>query len=342
MAELFKNIKHLCHYMDSGKIRLSRQDQKFITSLNNLFQISGQVTSNQVDLFNLILRKYDRQFSNLGFDVNKLMALPWPTTIVESSKKYTDAYLSLVDGEIIFRAPYNTKFLKHLRDHPHSEFFSWHKIKRQFEATYNTITLKLIIDLAFKHYKFVHCCPIVIKLMDDLVQYDNIKYWAPTLVKVNNHYLIASTNPIIDNLVSNIELNESPYVLNYLCKHAINVDESIPDTAEKLFASLYNPIVDYSDCDELVSWLHQIKCDSIYLESKHKVNKNWETLKKTMYDTGIPVYEMTPWRKTPQPKEKGFTNSVLIKGLADSHNIEELSPIAKVISMVNNNSINIK
>lgn len=341
MAELFKNIKHLCRYMDSGKIRLSRQDHKFITSLANLFHINGQVTSNQVNLFNYIVRKYDRQFTKLGFDINKLIALPWPTTIVESSKKYTDAYLSLIDNEIIFRGPYNTKFLKDLREHPNSEFFVWNKNKKQFEAKYNTISLKLIIDAAFKNYETVHCCPIIIDLMDQLVQYDNIKYWVPTLVKTNNQYLIAATNPIVDDIVSKIELNDDPYTLNYLSKHAINIDDTISVTAEQLFAALYNPIVDYSNCEELIQWLQLIKCDGIYLEYKHKEDKNWVKLKAAIHSTKIPVYELSVWCKSPQPKTQGFTNAVVIKGLLDNNNID-LFPIAKVISMVNNKPVNIK
>lgn len=340
MAELFKNIKHLCHYMDSGKIRLSRQDHKFIASLNNLFHIGGQVTSNQVGLFNYLIRKYDRQFTKLGFDVNTLIALPWPTTIVESSKKYTDAYLSLVDDEIIFRGPYNTKFLKNLRENPNNEFFVWNKSKRHFVAKYNTIALKLMIDVSFKNYETVHCCTKVIELMDHLIQFDNIKYWNPTLVKNNSTYLIAATNPIIDEIISGIELTNDPYTLHYLSKHAINIDDSITETAEQLFAALYDPIVDYENCNELVEWLKLIRCDGIYLEHKHKEDKNWQKLKTALRNTSIPIYEMSVWKKTPQPKEKGFTNAVVIKGMLDT--ILEISPVAKIISMVNNKPIHIK
>jgi hypothetical protein len=335
MAELFTNIKHLCYYMSGGKIRLSRQDAHFINSLINLIATKSQVTSNQVGLFNHILRKYERQFSKLNLDVNKLMALPWVTTIVESTAQYTDAYLSLDSGKIIFRSPYNTKFLKQLREDDHSEFFTWKKDKRQFEANYNTMALKSIVELAFKHYETVNCCSTIIKLMDELAQYDNIRYWVPTLVKVNDNYLIAATNEALDNIINNIELNDDPYTLNYLCKHAINIDEAITDTPEKLFAAIYNPIVDYNNCDDLVSWLHHIKCDGIYLEHKHKEDKNWEKLRVAISRSNIPIYEISVWKKPPQPKTKGFTNAVVIKRLADSHNID-LSPIAKEISMVNN------
>jgi hypothetical protein len=341
MAELFTSIKHLCYYMSSGKIRLSRQDADFIGRLATLISSKSQVTSNQVGLFNHLLRKYDRQFSKLNLDVNKLMTLPWNTTIVESTAQYTDAYLSLDDGKIIFRAPYNTKFLKHFREQPNGDLFVWVKNKKHFEAIYNTMSLKMIVDVAFKHYDTVHCCPITIDLLDKLAQYDNTKYWTPTLVKVNNRYLIAASNENIDDIISEIELNDHPYTLNYLCRHAINIDEVIADTPEKLFASLYNPIVDYANCDEMVTWLQQIRCDGVYLEHKHKEDHNWNILRGALHTSGIPIHEISIWRKTPQPHEKGFRNPVIIKRLADSSNID-IRHISKEISMVNNKPVQLK
>jgi hypothetical protein len=269
------------------------------------------------------------------------MTLPWNTTIVESTAQYTDAFLSLDDGKIIFRGPYNTKFLKHLREQANSELFVWVKNKKQFEAIFNTLSLKLIVDVAFKHYSTVHCCPITVDLLDKLVQYDNIRYWSPTLVKVNNRYLIAASNENIDDIVREIELNDDPYTLNYLCRHAINISEDIADTAEKLFAALYNPIVDYANCDEMVTWLHQIKCDGIYLEHKHKEDSNWEKLRRALRTSNIPIHEISIWHKTPQPKEKGFRNPVIIKRLADNPNID-IRHISKEISMVNNKPIQLK
>lgn len=337
MAELFKNMKHLCHYIISGKIRLARQDQNFISSINNLFSSQGQITTNQVDLFNHIIRKHGRQLTNLGHDVNKLLALPWNIAIVESTPKYTDAHLSLVDGDIIFQGPYNTKFLKLLRES--QRLFVWDKQQKQFAAKYNTIALKLIIDAAFKHYETVHCCPIIIRLMDELVQYDNTKYWAPTLVKHNDYYMIAASNKIIDNIISKINLNSDPYTLNYLAKHAINIDDSIIETADQLFASMYNPIVDYANIDELVVWLHQIKCDLIYTSDHHNA-PIWKKLKATLNDSGIPIRELSLW-STPT-KERNKENVVMIKKLSDDGWLEHIQPLAKVISMVNNSPINIK
>lgn len=337
MAEFLTNIKHLCHYMNSGKIRLGRQDTKFIASIYHLITTKSQVTSNQVKLFNHLLRKYERQFSKLNLDINNLMVLPWNTPIVESAPHYTDAYLSLVDGEIIFRCPYNTKFLKDFRELPNNESFVWDKIKKHYRAKYNTTHLKLCVTSAFKHFNIVHCCPIIIRLLDELVKYDNIKYWNPTLTKAGNNYIIAASNQSIDHVIANIELSNDPFILNYLSKHAINIDETITTTPIQIFAATFNPVVEYDNSETLVNWLVEIKCDGIYLENKH----NWTTLKQLISKVKIPMYETSAWRKTPNPKFKGFVNPVLIKGMADTLSME-IHPLSKIITMVNTNPVPLK
>jgi hypothetical protein len=342
MAEQYTSIKQLVHFMTGGPIRLSRQDSKFLANIQYLLQSKANITTNQVGLFNHLLRKYDRQFSKMGFDVNSLMQLPWGSTIVESSPQYTDANLSLVDGEIIFRCPYNTKFLKDFRELPNSEAFVWNKTKKQYQVVFNTAYLKLIVTSAFKHFNTIHCCPIIIGLLDELVKYDNIKYWNPTLTKVGNHYIIAASNESINNIITDIELSDDPFILNYLSKHAINIDEAITKTPIQLFAATFNPVVDFANSETLVNWLVEIKCDGVYLEHKHfKENNNWTTLKQLIVRAKLPVYETSAWRKTPNPKEKGLINPVLIKGMADTL-YAEIQCMSKIITMVNNKPVALK
>jgi hypothetical protein len=341
MAEKFTSIKHVVYFMVGGQIRLSRQDSKFLANIQHLLQSKDNITTNQVGLFNHLLRKYDRQFSKMGFDVNSLMQLPWGSTIVESSPQYTDANLSLIDGEIIFRCPYNTKFIKEFRELPNSEAFIWNKAKKQYQVKFNTTYLKLIIVLAYKHFTTINCCPIVMRMLDELVHYDNIKYWNPTLTKVGDHYIIAGSNQSIGNVISNIELSDDPFILNFLSKHAINIDEAITKTPIQFFAATFNPVVDFDDSESLVNWLVEIKCDAVYLEYKHKDNNNWATLKQLIAKAKLPIYETSAWRKTPSPKEKDLKNPMLIKGLADTL-YAEIQCMAKIITMVNNKAVTVK
>lgn len=339
MAKLLTTIKHVVHFISSGSIRLSRQDANFVASISQIFTTHGNVTSNQVRLFNHILNKYARQFTKFGHDVNQLMALPWNINIVQSTPQYTNAHLSLIDGKIILRSPYNTKFLKYLREQINHEFFVWDKIKKHFEATFSTTSLKLIIDASFKHYQTVNCCPTITKLIDKMIQYDNIKYWDPTLVKVNDQFMIASTNPSIDDIVNGITLSDDPYILNYLVKHAINIDDALLKTPLQQFAGTYNPIIDYDNSEQLIDWLLEIKCDGIYLENITGVN--FLPLKRLIKLANIPVHETSVFHRSPTPKERGYTNSIIIKGLADKSYLDVIS-VSKIITMVNNTPIKTK
>jgi len=344
MAEILSTIKHVVHFMSNGRIRLSRQDAKFIANVLHIFQSNTNITSNQVRLFNHILRKHERQFAKHELAVNQLIALPWNIPVVESTPQYTDAHLSIIDEKIILRSPYNTKFLKYLREQPNNEMFFWNKSLKQFEATFNIILLKFIIDATFKYYETVHCCDIIIHIMDELVQYDNIKYWDPTLVKVNDQYLIAATNASIDDVVKNIVLSDDPYMLCYLTKHAINIDESLLKTPLQQFAGTYTSTFDYENSQVLANWLVEIKCDGIYLENA--IGKNGSNLKHLISLSNIPLFEMSVWQRPPTPKERGFTNPVVIKGLANNYYSDNMlisnTHISKIITIVNNNPVKIK
>lgn len=340
MLELL-SIKHLTHFMVSGKIRLSRQDAGFLNNISQLITAKGKITSNQVKLFNHVVRKYDRQFAKLGYDVNKLVALPWNLPIVESSAHYTDAFIELVDDRIFFRCPYNNKFLKQLRESADNDCIVWDRVVKQYEAKFSTTILKMVVNMVFNHYETVHCCDKIIAMMDSLLQYDKIKYWNPTLVNVKGNYLIAATNEAINQLVEKITLSDDPYILNYLCKHAINIDEDILKTPIQQFAASYTPQIDYEHIEQLIEYLKEIKCDSIYIEQRNSEDKNWSNLKTLLTQTKIPIVETSIWTKPPSPKERGYVNPVIISGLA-SNMFSGYFSVSKVISLVNNKPIKLK
>jgi hypothetical protein len=339
MAEKFTSIKHVVYFMSSDKIRLSRQDTDFITSMYKIFSCQGDVTSNQVGLFKHILGKYDRQFRKYGHDVNQLMRLPWGINIVPSISMYTDAHLFLLDGKIILRSPYNTKFLKYFRGAPGNEFFVWNKIDKRFEATFNTITLKFIIDMAFEHFKTVIVCPIIQCLLDKLSLYDQIPYWDPTLIKVNGQFMIAATNPSVDEVVSKVSLSDDPYTLHYLVKHAINIDSSLLETPIQRFAGDYNPTIEYADIETLIDWLIEIKCDGVY--SQNIAGKYRPNLKQLLNTAKLPLHDAGVNTILPKPKDLAYSNPIIIKGLT-TKSFFDILPVSKIITLVDNTPIKIK
>lgn len=338
MAEQLSSIKHVVHFMTSGKVKLSRQDAKFLSNVDQIIRNQATITTNQVGLFNHILRKYERQVSKHGLDVNVLIALPWNISIVESSKQFTQARVTLADGLILLKCPYNNKFINALREHRYSDQIIWDKLSKQYKATFSNTVLKIVIELVFKHYEHVQCCDKTISIMDELVSYETAKYWNPTLVKVGENYIIAGINERLDNLLKNIVLSDDPIILHHLSKHAINIDEAIPKTPLQKFAATYNVHIDYSDIEQLVEWLVELKCDGIYTEERYSEDKKWIKLRSILHKSPIPVHEVSIWKKTPSPKDMGYRNPVVITAmLGETH--QQLYPISKKISMVNNKPI---
>ena len=84
MADL-KTSEQLLYFMIHN-LRLSRYDNRFLQNLEKLINNTHRVTTNQVDLVNKLISKYERQLIKHELFIKDLLELPWKTLIVQTTE----------------------------------------------------------------------------------------------------------------------------------------------------------------------------------------------------------------------------------------------------------------
>lgn len=259
-----KTKEHLVYFMQCGMLRLSRYDLHFIQNLQNLILTKNSITTNQVALFEKIVEKYNRQLTKHGLIKSNTDQLSWETEIVNSDKKFTEAYLSLKEDTIYFKSPFSKKFLEKFSKQTYNSF-KWVREYKHYEAPYSTHALKFLIELAKDFYPKINYCPTITGLINSVERF-NAKYWEPTLIYLNGRYIIVAITEALYNAIIDIELSNNPECLSLLAAHGITIDDSIINNDPLLrFASEYSTVVDYSNVDDFIDYLHAIKCDSVFV-----------------------------------------------------------------------------
>lgn len=255
---MYKFREDILNLLLSGKIRLNRYDEKFIADIIIIIDNKKMITSNQSSLFEKIVRKYQRQFEKQHLDVEQLLLLPWKTSLVESSPKYTDAFLYIEHDEIHFRCPWNRKFISDLSEIPYRDKLIWDKHKKEHIGPMSTTMLKALVLLLTMHYSVVNFCPVVTQLISSVEQFGTDVVWKPTLIKLGELYLIAASNEYIDSAIKNIPLSDDLQTLYQLGLHGIEVSPSILDDPAKKFAASTNLEIDIEQIDQMLNWIKSI------------------------------------------------------------------------------------
>lgn len=336
MIEL-KTAEHVIHFMNSSNLSLSRYDEKFIISMQNL----TQVTTNQVELFYKLIYKYRRQLAKHKLEADDLIQLPWVMPVVESSPTYTDGHVTIDNGLITFRCPYNRAFIDLFRKQP-MNFYRWVKEKRHYEVEYGTHSLRILLEAASKIYKKVHCCDITTKLIDDLKQYEAIRYWNPTMIRVNGNLIIAAINEQIYEVTKDMVLDTEPNTLAKLAFHGVAIDPRLHDGSERMnFISAMHSTIETENLEQLVPWLKEIGCDYVYLSGLFAATADRQKFITALHVAGIQsVACANQFSKMPPTSNHKFPVLVRFKKGLDV----AFDPyrVAKIVQVVNSQPINIK
>ena len=272
MVEL-KSIEQLLYFMKSN-INLSRYDLRFIDNLQGL----QQVTTNQVKLFHKIVLKHSKQFLKHDLYVNNLVNLPWNITVIESSKQFTDAYISVIGDNIIFKCPYNKNFIAEFRNLEINKF-NWVKEKKEYHSIYGQHELKILINTAIKHFQVVNFCPTTKKLMDDMEKYSDVKYWEPTLVRVNGNLFIAAINEFVYDAIKDIKLDVDHVTMSRINNCGVHIDRSLhKGTNKDIFFTNYFSTAEYSDIETIVSYIKELGCKTVVFHGLTIVNSSKQQL----------------------------------------------------------------
>jgi hypothetical protein len=339
MEEL-KTKEDLLYFMQKGILRISRSDLKFIVNLQIITNTKKYVTSNQNILLDKIILKYDRQLTKHGLHVHKLILLPWLATIIDSAPQYTSAFISIEEGMIYFKSPYNSQFITKLRIQPNSYLFKWNVASKRYEGTYSTSALKMIIDISYQHFDVVNHCSETLRLLNNIIKYNDTLCWTPTLVSVNGNLIIAGINSHLADVIKDVNLSNNATTFAILACYGISIHPSLLQTDAKLFASSHAPKVEMNNISNLVVWLTEIGCDYAYVSGGNSLSKIIKKLINELHENMIPT-SIISYREKPVNIDQ-FKFPVFIR-FTRTTNIE-VNPrkIAKLITIVNSEPIDIK
>lgn len=263
---MLKTKEQLLYYFNGQNIKLSTYDDRFCNNLQHLIAKNNRVTSNQKELFEKLISKYKKQIIQSGLDVEICKQLPWTTNIVPSEERYTGAQVSMLhNGEqIIVKVPFNKKFITSLRDSNRYHSLEWERNEKHYIGLLTTTSIKFLVDELPKHFPSV----IFDDKLQDIINLANsyrAEIFNPTLVKVNDYYVIAAINNELYEHIKHIELNDDAKTLFLLSQYGVNVHDSIvKNDKKKLFASTMIANIDITELDDALSWLREFDVDMVY------------------------------------------------------------------------------
>ena len=257
-----KNKEQLLYFFLQGKISLSQYDYKFMANLQTMIQNNSRVTSNQADLFDKLISKYQKQLSKNNLVKEELKALPWKTMVVESTPEYTGASVRLVGDDITIKVPFNKTFIGQFRN-TENNTYNWDSLEKQYKAPFSTLALKVAYNILPKFFSHVRYCDVLDPIINQLKQYETL-VWNPTVRLVNGTMVLAASNEVLSTLITANELEITPKNLFNLSRMGVVIDPEIYKNDEKLtFAASPVYYVDHSDLETVISWMSDIGCDNV-------------------------------------------------------------------------------
>jgi hypothetical protein len=336
MIEL-NNKEQLIYYMVAN-LRLSRYDIRFLQNLEKISSVKKRITSNQVELVDKLIEKYERQFVKNQMFIEDLSKLPWKTLVVETTDEYTSAHIGILNDNLILKTPYNKAFITAFRNLSQSSFV-WDNVNKYYIADLSTFSLKLAFRITAIFFNEIRFSDNVKKILNQQEYYKDVKYWTPTLVCVNGNYMIACTNKALDESIKHITLNTELITLAELVRYGIQIDESILRTDEERFAGSYNPKVELNNICDIVPWLQNIKCDYVSVSgiglSTNLKFKN--DLKQALEKAGIQYNDAGRFASHMNLSKYKFPVIVKFKLIS-----EDYTNVAKVIDVVNSQPVNLE
>lgn len=263
----FKTLDDVATWMLTN-IRLSRYDTQFVNNISMYSYSHNRITTNQHDLFVKILEKYKKQFHLKKLDLQSVKELPWHVPVVPSLPEYTNPSIYIEDDNIVIKSPYNKTYLKSLRD---SDLFrlQWDKENKRHLLPYSVWNLKNVLSTVSDHFNVLETSDDIKEALNKLSVYDSARFWSPTLVYNNNHFLIYAHNQLLEESISDIEIVDLKS-LALLAKYGVEIHETVIDYFAKFYPSekvKFACAVHYEteavNFPKVIEWLHELDCDFI-------------------------------------------------------------------------------
>jgi len=330
--------EQLIHYLVSH-ISLGTYDKKF---LSNVYETNKPLTTNQNELLDKIVLRYTKQFAKKDLVANDLINLPWTRPLIISSPQYTEAHISTEDDDTIcIRTPYKKDYILKLKDSAYP--IVWDREKRVWYTDYCATTLKYVIEQTESHFNAVNYSDDIKEVITYLAEYENYKYWNPTLVYSNGMcYLMAATEYVYNatkDLLEDITL----HTLTKLVRYGITIDDSVinilPYDRELIsFAVETQPTLEENNITLLVDYLKNIECDLIVVyNSTYFVKFLTSELADMLVDNDIKLMIVDRYQSYDMDEIKKYNCSVFLTNNMRTH-ISSTIFTEKIIHLVNSNA----
>jgi len=209
-------------------ISLSRYDKKFFQNILYIILDKGEITTNQLKLYDKLLEKYKKQFFKNKIDLLQLKNLTWKKTkIIESAPTYTEPRFELHDDTIHLYLPFNKKFIEQIHKDNFLEI-DWKKDERRYEAPFYTLGFKKLIAITQSVFNTLHFDKQLKQLMVD-AEFEG-DYFEPTLVELDNYLYVAGTNPSLNDAIQHVKLEYTLSCFANLRQYGISFSPKVRDT----------------------------------------------------------------------------------------------------------------
>lgn len=283
--------EHLVYFMQCGMMKLSSHDLHFVQNIHNIINRNEPITTNQVKLLDKLIDKYRRQFNKHKYDSNFIHSLKWHSKIIESSVEHTRAYISISEGKILFKSPFNKKFLTELRKLNFNPF-KWNNESKFHHAEYSTHSLKILYNLANKYYPNISYCPITQSLLNTLKSFDKNLIWEPTLVMANGMLLIAASNQFVDKAIKDVIFNIDLKTITKLNSYGIKISDELSSEEKFKFAGSFVYETDIKELNKILYWLKDIGSDCVIFAGLGNISLRSE-LHSRLNQLGIHYYNQS-------------------------------------------------
>lgn len=281
----FRYLDDVVYFMLKS-LRLSQVDRTFLSNLTQLVKRNSFVTTNQSRLLKLLINKYKKQLAKNKIDTEVILELNFKHKVIESQP--ITANITTDYEFIYFKSPFKKDFLKDLRESENLIVgIKWLKHNNRYEMPFTLKNLYSIKLLAEKHFNTVYTCDNTKSIIEQIIPYQQEKYWNPTLVYRHNKFFIYGVNGSLHQAIEHISLDPSCKTLAELSGYKILVDQSVIDylaqteSLEKIkFAYSYNADIDYDLQPDVFKWLKEFGCDAIY-------TNRWGDLRKSLTQTHV-------------------------------------------------------
>lgn len=257
---------------NSTGFRLSHYDFKFMANLQSFIQTKHEITSNQANLFDVLISKYKKQLAQHNLDKDTMKALPWKCDVIESLPKYTHARVNYdeVSHLLTIELPYKKDFINVFKSSFEYNPWEWNRTTRRYECKVSSYALMIARAMLPKFFPVNYEGEVKL-IMDEVDRLKNSAvYWTPTYVKIDNKFMIASSNHILNGLTEGMQFDGSPKTLYELSKLGVTIDKSVHNQHPKLsFCSQYHTeytvIKPISDIGRIFSWIKELGIDQVLI-----------------------------------------------------------------------------